>query len=484
MTSLEFCLPPEDASRLLRSGPLAKLPRPRPVTADQVWHDTASGALEAEGMSLSEQRGAWRLQRMHPNAALWPPGTPPPLLAEGQAPADLGRALPGPLIPVAAFKGRQRVIPLGPEAAGSLTLIEGMLRGITQERPICRIVLDGPADQVEALSSQLAGTARLSVPRSTLAGEAIALARGHAIPPRREGAPEVASGTTLADAIAIVFSHLADVILAGSATVAEGDSSEPVHRMRVAVRRLRSALSVFHRAADGPVPQNVKQALRGLAGRLGTARDWDVFLEGTGQTVAAAFPEDPRVAALLAAARRQRSIAYHDLARYLEGPEFRQLELGLVQLAALRPWQAAADEEHAAMLAADAETFAGSLLHRRRNRMLAPGADIEDLPVNDLHAIRKEGKRLRYAAEFFALLFSRKLTRRFIDRLAELQEELGHLNDGAAAGLLMARLPGGADRAYATGIVAGFVAARNQDSRCRISRAWVKFRKQEPFWSA
>ncbi len=483
MASLEFCLPPEDAVRLLRSGPLAKLPRPRPVMADQVWHDTAAGALEAGGMSLSEQRGSWRLQRMHPDVSFWPPGMPPALLAEGRAHADLGRALPGPLMPVAAFKGRQRVIPLGAETSGSLTVIEGMLRGVTQERPVCRIVLDGPAAQVEALSNQLAGTARLSVPRSTLAGEAIALARGHAMPARREGAPEIIPGTTLADAIAIVFSHLADVILAGSAMAGDGISSEPVHRMRVAVRRLRSALSVFHRAADGPVPQNVKQALRGLAAHLGAARDWDVFLEGTGQAVAAAFAEDHRVAALLAASRRHKSAAYHELARYLEGPEFRQLELGLAQLATLRPWQQGADEAQAAMLAADAEAFATGLLHRRLDRMLTPGPDIEDLPIDELHAIRKEGKRLRYAAEFFALLFPRKLTRRFIDHLAELQEELGHLNDAAAAGSLMARLHGGADRTYATGLVAGFVAARNQNSRRRISRAWGKFRKQEPFWS-
>ena len=483
MASLEFCLPPEDAARLLRSGPLAKLPRSRPVTADQIWHDTAAGALEAGGVSLSEQRDGWRLQRMHPDAGLWPPGTPPALLAEGHALDDLGRALPGPLMPVAAFKGRRRVIPIGPEASASLTLIEGMLRGITQERPICRILLDGPAEQVEALSSQLAATTRLSVPRGTLAGEAIALAHGHALPPRRDGAPEVPPGATLADAIAIVFSHLADVILAGSATTTTGVSSEPVHRMRVAVRRMRSALSVFHRATDGPVPQSVKQALRELATRLGVARDWDVFLEGTGHAIAAAFPEDHRVAALLVAARRQKSAAYHELARYVGGAEFRQLELGLVQLAALRPWQAAADAEQAEMLAADAEAYATLLLHRRLNRMLAPGADIEGLPVDDLHAIRKEGKRLRYAGEFFALLFPRKLTRRFIDHLAELQEELGHLNDGAAAGVLMARLPGGADRAYATGVVAGFVAASNQNTRRRIARAWGKFRKQEPFWS-
>lgn len=466
----------------MRSGPIAKLPRPRPAAADQVWHDTATGALEADGVSLSEQRGVWRLQRMVPDDALWPPGTPPALLAEGASLEAMGRTLPGPLMPVAAFRGRQRVIPLLSEGA-SLILLEGSLRGVTQERAVCRVVLDGPAADLEALSNQLAGIVRLGAPRGTLAGEAIALARGHAVPTRREGAPEVQAGSTLQDAISLIFSHLADVILAGSAKAAEGASPEPVHRMRVAVRRFRSALSVFRKAVDGPALQAVKPGLQVLASRLGGARDWDVFLESTGEAVLASFPEDPRIVALMTAARRQQASAYETLRRYLEGPEFGRLEVGLVQVAALRPWLANADEDQSTMLAGKAETYAAALLHRRLDHMLAPGADIEQLPVDDLHAIRKEGKRLRYASEFFALLFPRKLTRRFIEHLADLQEELGHLNDGAAAGMLMARLTGGTDRAFAIGVVTGFVAAHNQGRRRQISRAWSKFRKQEPFWS-
>ncbi len=152
-----------------------------------------------------------------------------------------------------------------------------------------------------------------------------------------------------------------------------------------------------------------------------------------------------------------------------------------MQVSALRPWQDGADEEAGGAPRRPAVDYATKLLDRRLEHMLSPGPDIEALPIDDLHAIRKEGKRLRYAAEFFTPLYGRRNAKRFIERLAVLQEALGHLNDTAAAGMLMAGLGGGADRAFAAGVVQGFIAAHVGDVRRDIERSWGKFRKQEPF---
>jgi hypothetical protein len=49
----------------------------------------------------------------------------------------------------------------------------------------------------------------------------------------------------------------------------------------------------------------------------------------------------------------------------------------------------------------------------------------------------------------------------------------------------MAELAGdrpGADRAFAAGVVRGFVAARGGAARDDIVKAWQKFRRLEPFW--
>ena len=104
------------------------------------------------------------------------------------------------------------------------------------------------------------------------------------------------------------------------------------------------------------------------------------------------------------------------------------------------------------------------------------------MTLPDLHGLRIQCKRLRYAAEFFAPLFPGRDTRRFVRRLGVLQERLGHLNDGAVAGTLMASLGHGGGRAFAAGVVRGFVAAQSQDVRAKAERSWRKFQHVPTFW--
>jgi triphosphatase len=492
MPALEFCVPQADTARLLRLPSLTRRTG-RPATVDRVWHDTADGALEAEGLSLSAQKGTWRLERSRPvPGVLWPPGTPAPLIEEAADLGAIGRdlhmmrfgALREQLMPLAGFRGRQRAAVLDDGAAPvEMLLLEGALRGVTQERPVCRLLLTGPGPRLQTLSSEIGDAIGLAAPRWSLAAEAIALARGIDPAARQVGAPAVPSGTSLRDAVALVLSHLTDVILAGASPAPNGHSPEPVHQMRVAVRRLRSALSIFRRAVESPALEAVKPGLKQLASVLGAARDWDVFLAGTAHAVSDALPGDRRIGAMLEAGERRRVAAYAALGRYLTGGEFHALEVALVQLAALRPWEAEASEEQVARLGEAAGHFASHQFERRLEHILAPGPDISNLPVEELHTIRKQGKRLRYAAEFFSPLYGKRSARRFIGRLSTLQEALGHLNDTAAAGDLMASLGQTADRQFAAGAVQGFVAARQGDTRRDIGEAWSKFRRQEPFWT-
>ena len=115
-------------------------------------------------------------------------------------------------------------------------------------------------------------------------------------------------------------------------------------------------------------------------------------------------------------------------------------------------------------------------------RVRHAGRGLAALPLPALHELRKDCKRLRYAAEFFLPLFPEKPARHFVKRLSALQEELGTLNDGATAAGLLAHL-GRAERSHAAGLIEGFVAAGAVASRARIGRAWRRFRKAEPFWA-
>jgi CHAD domain-containing protein len=59
------------------------------------------------------------------------------------------------------------------------------------------------------------------------------------------------------------------------------------------------------------------------------------------------------------------------------------------------------------------------------------------------HQLRKDTKKLRYAAEFFASLFEGKRQKRrygrFLETLEALQDKLGLLNDAVSAPELLAR---------------------------------------------
>jgi CHAD domain-containing protein len=476
----EFDIDPADLPRLLRTPPVTARREGRVHTSALriVWHDTAGAELAAAGLSLGEQGARWQLARLRPNGAGdWHPATPAPVLDEAPAASQLRRPPPGLLVPVAAFSGRQRVASLAGPA--TLTVLEGALRGVASDRPACRLLLAGPLPDMAVLATELADCIELSVPRAGLAAEAMSVASG--LPPaaRRSGAPRVPPGVTVDAALGIVVSHLADVILHWSRLAPAGETAEPVHQMRVAVRRLRCAISVFRRAA-GPVLDELADALKTLAAALGAARDWDVFAEGVGASIGHAFAGDKRVESLLAAAERRRRDAYASLSATLAGRDFRRLALRLAMLPSLQPWTS--DPPAPDLLREPARAYASRVLDRRLKHVTACGETLAMLPAEALHDVRKQAKRLRYAAEFFTPLFAEKPVRRFIARLEKLQEALGTMNDAHVARALMDQLGGGAGRAFASGAVQGFVAAHSASAGAQVEHVWAKFRRQAGFW--
>jgi len=496
--ALELALHPDDSLRLRRLPDLAPLRQARSRTSKLhvVWHDTPNGTLAGHGLALAEhhcgRESRWQVERMLPaRDAIWVPGTPPPVLEVAAEIGALIHPLPAPLLPVAAFTGILRSMPADGDPRGvSLALQEGVLRAVVDEQPVCRVILRGPAREVETLALALAGSVRLAVPRAALSAEAYAMARPEP-PPRNLGAPELPPHLSVGDAFAYIVAHLTDVLLHWAPAAAACQSAEPVHQMRVAIRRLRSAISLFRRAVACPSVDSLNSQLRKILQLLGPTRDWDVFVAGTGHQVAATFAADPAVLRLVAAAERRRVASYAALKAFLEGPGFRQLGLTLAVLAATRPWErlpAPAEGDLAA--AKQAESLAGPLaeyasrkLSRRHEAMLDLEGDPTTLPAAELHALRIKGKRLRYAAEFFAPLYPSREARRFIDRLAKLQERLGHLNDGAVAAQLMGQLGSpGRGRGYAAGVVGGFVAAGAAGARLKLGETWRKFVRMRAFW--
>jgi CHAD domain-containing protein len=510
--TLELALPADTLAALLRGPALAALRGgpARGAAFAQTWFDTPDGLLAARGQALEIaplRRGARPTFRqtlrqvLHSDDPAWLPGAPGAVLAETvlaqPSPPDAAAAgleAAAPLVALAAAEGHRRTLSLAHDGV-TLAVLDGKLRTVAAEQPFARLLLAGPPAAVFAAAQALAAAHPL-LPAWPLAETARALALGQAARPLRRGAPALAAAMSVEDGLVHAGLHLAAVLLGLLPALRQPRSVEAVHQARVALRRLRSALAVWRAAIDGDALRGLDAGLRDLARLLGPVRDRDVFAGTLLAEIEAAMAGheagQPRALdALRQAVAAQRDAAHAGLVAYLDGAGFRGLVLALLASFATRPWQGT--EAAAGPLA----PFAASVLARRHRRMVKDTETLAGVPVAVLHALRLKAKRLRYAAEFFAPLFPPKRTRRFLRRLAALQETLGTVNDGAVAGSLVRALPpagareaggreaGGreaAGRAWAEGAIDGFAAARAATARADAERAWARLRASAPFW--
>lgn len=204
---------------------------------------------------------------------------------------------------------------------------------------------------------------------------------------------------------------------------------EPLHQARVALRRLRSAFSIY-RSMLGENDATLREELRWLAGELGEARDLDVLLERA--------MEGPHFEQI----RRGREAAYDRVEEALNSSRARTAMLDLAEWLHGGSWLTAPNGEAVrSMLARD---YASSALSRFRRKIKKAGRGLSTLEDEARHEVRKDAKKLRYASEFFTPLFdtdnTRKQRKRFGTALEDLQEQLGALNDLSSATQVLDRL--------------------------------------------
>ena len=476
--TLDLALPAEAAARLARHPALARQGRTRSVAEEIVWLDSADGVLAGRGLVLEQRRraAAGFRRTLPPSGTLCWPGQPAQPGAE--PPSAWDHATP---VPLAAFTGRRSLLQVAAAPELTVELLQGRLRAVANETPVARLRLAGAAAPVLALARTLAADLPL-LPGPDLAEAARALARQEAPRPRRAGLPQVAADASVEEAVAAVVGHLLEVMLHQAPRCLPGTGPEGVHQMRVALRRLRSALRNFRPAIRCAAVDAFDKELGALARRLGPARDWDVFLAGLGADLAATLPGDKRCALLLKAAAARREAGYAALREALDGRGFRQMVLDGIALLALRPWRAV--EQPAAQLDEPVAAFGAALLDRRWHKLRQQGEAAETLDDEALHELRLGCKRLRYAAEIFAPIWPGKAARRFLRRLAAAQDALGQANDIAVARGLAAGLLAGSPTAtpWAVGLVEGFALGRANGIRDHAVNSWEKLRDARPFW--
>jgi CHAD domain-containing protein len=279
-------------------------------------------------------------------------------------------------------------------------------------------------------------------------------------------------------------------LLANDHGILESDDPEYIHQARVAIRRLRSAFSLFRPLVPRESMTDLLDRFRELAETFGQARDRDVFLLETLPPVLSAFGDSPPLARLRDHATASANAARAAARQAGSESAYAHLLLDMVERMRARPWEAVPHAEYGAVTDrtdADVPTtmkaLAVRLLQRQYKRVKRRGATADRHDPQSLHALRIEIKKLRYAAEFFAALFPAKAVRRFVAGSAELQDILGRLNDESVTDALLQSLDlADAEMSHAGGIIRGWTHARAEAGLARFDKAWRAFARLDRFW--
>ena len=504
----KFEVPPRAIQKLRRLRALrhADGGRIREEDLVSVYFDTPRHKLRKHGISLRVRHiGDKRIQTIKANgqsaAGLFSRDEwekpinrdTPDLRAVRHTPlrALLTKKLVHQLEPLFETRVRRTVVPL--KVGGSrieLTLDRGDVRLGRKSAPISEVELElkrGKPDELLKLAHKIVEQvpARLAVRSKADRGYDLLEDRSVAAVPAEK--IKLAPDETTADAFRAIARACLHHLAANEPAVRAHDS-EGVHQMRVGLRRLRAAISVFSGLLADPQTERIKTALKWLTGELGRARDLDVYVTGNIKPLERTLPPKRGLLDLQRDLERQREEAFERARKAVESTRYRALVLDTLSWLEAGDWTSGGDELVKARRERNVKDFAREEIARRAKKVMRRSRKLAELDGERRHKLRIAMKKLRYAIEFFESLFvARKESKRigrFERLLAELQDSLGALNDISVhqklARELVAKRPR-PERVFAIGLVSGREQCRVDPLRKAAVKAAERLAEARPF---
>jgi CHAD domain-containing protein len=199
---------------------------------------------------------------------------------------------------------------------------------------------------------------------------------------------------------------------------ARSGTVEGVHQLRVAARRVRTALTLFADRLPTHAAASLEREVRDLGRRVGTVRDIDVLAAALAKRSRKLDPAlAPAAATLVRHVREHRATAHAVLASVLDGQPTRRLMARLGALIARTQPSSRSADTCAELVRPLVRAF----------ERAARKADDDATPASR-HRLRIKAKELRYALE---MLGDPKgdAVRALVERLAVLQRRLGDERD-------------------------------------------------------
>lgn len=336
-----------------------------------------------------------------------------------------------------------------------------------------------------ATSAELAVKSKSQRGYELLAGEDAAVAKGEAV----DLAPDMPASAAFRS---IGLACLKQIV-ANKPAILAGDP-EGIHQMRVGLRRLRAAISLFSVIVAEAERDNIKRELKWLTAELGPAREFDVFLT---RVVAPLEKSHARLTGMRSlshdlAERRDAAVARASTA--VGSRRFRDLTLDIAAWLDIGGRRQPRNELSRQRGEQPIETLARAQLTRRWKKIRKRGRALAKLDPRARHKLRIQTKKLRYAAEFYRTVFpgKKKEKRResFLSVLKDMQDCFGDLNDvivheKLTTGIAKASIERSAKpsrRVFAAGLLTGHEEARFKPLLTAAEQAYREFKKLKPYW--
>ena len=468
-----------------------------------VYYDTAAQTLRRNGLSLRvRQSGARFVQTVKLESS----GDP---LRRGEWEASLPSVAPDlalamPFIPeelrseiehdglqsvfTTDIHRHQRIVEL-PTGTIEVAFDHGVLRAGDRLQQVGEIELelkDGSPSTIYDMALRLSEHGPVTPSIRSKSARGYDLAADAPPAARKPGKLRLDPLVPLDDAFATILRACLHHLLQSLPAAEDGRDVEGIHQLRVALRRLRAAFDLMR--SVGPLSRldSLRSEAKWLAQGLSAARDWDIFRKSTLPGIAGACPSIGGFDALGEVAEQRRTDAYRKVRHVLADRRCTSFILGLGAWIETRGWRSDVPPESLGQLAEPAANFARHLLSAQHAKVLKRGRHFKSLDPDERHRLRLAVKKLRYIAEFpLPLAGPRKAAKRYADKLAGFQEELGAFNDMATTAKLLAELGAASpEGGHAAAAITGWQAHAMVGGEPRLRQAWSDFSKTKAPWLA
>jgi inorganic triphosphatase YgiF len=385
------------------------------------------------------------------------------------------------------------------ESEVELSIDKGKVEAGRKSSPLCEVELElkrGEVADLFKLAKVLAHEVPMQLAVKSKADRGYALLTAEKAAAVKAVPLAFAPESNVQRAFQIITKACLHQLVANQSLMLAGDA-EALQQMRVALRRLRAAISLFSDMLTDPQTEALENEFKWITGELGPAREFEVLLKHVARPVADRREHDELGAGPVSRELRQkRENAFARARTAVESLRFRDLALDTAAWIDTGDWTRNPNEAAGMLRRRPFAAVAAEQLSRLWKKNLKSGKHLDTLDPQHRHKLRIQAKKLRYAAEFFAPAFPHKKSMRrrknFVASLQQLQDALGELNDIAVNEKLLKRLGdsenvgakwhGGGTRKALLSRLSGREEARIAPALKVSERAYAAFAKVKPFW--